>query len=824
MFDWLLGFLGGLLYPLFSIIFVCLDGLQAVFFALAGVGNVSFGIGNRGAGQPITGENTGGETETGLIYYLFNNNLVKNLLLSIMLLALFLIIIFTVVAFIKNAYAAQQKNWKVIIGNAIKGLGNFILLPVVCLFAVWLANILLQAINGATSGGGTTQMSRKLFVASSYNANVFRNGKKGSSDWEELKTFAVSCGYEQANSIKEGLTSDEYANIVDDIYATTTINIGSKAYVESWYSLIDINYLVLVVGGVFMFQALGSIAYSMIKRLFMLIILFVVSPGICALYPLDEGAAVKTWSGEVKKHVLSAHGSVAAINIFFAIMPLIDNLHFFGTAGAIASLDDLMQLFILTVGLLCVSDFTGLLSNFIGGNDSFAQGKSQITNAAGKIGKNLVGAAVASKFIGKGAAKVGKAGWGLAKSGGKMIGKGAQSLGAGVGSIGHDIGDFRKARKDAKAQSKGFKDYNDMKEKKKQDKYEDKIQKKAEKAGLTINDYKSKLANRKDKLNNFKQHVSDFGHNVSDFGHKIGDGVKGGVNWAQHKVIEGSEKLKDTKVIKTLNKAGEKVKDKAKDVGLGDAVSEAGKAGKGFGKELLGQASILYDKSGLAGKVKKLTDPLKEVDKYYDERTKGKAKKQEAAKAAEAASVAATEKFEEKTAAAQAAKADRDAAAAKLKKNADGSLNTNKVSAAQLEVLRIQAGATNAEGFFTKEAETAQQTLKDAVMSNALIDSYLEKDEKAQEAEEEAKAAAEALQSKLEAAAETFKGGMKDAAENLAKNLKNAIDTNTISSGLVESLKEALKKISPNHSSTLGKESKEISKVLKDILKELKNK
>ncbi len=436
MLDWLLGFVGGLLYPLFSIIFVCLDGLQAVFYALAGVGNVSFGAANNnlgdnwGAGTPITNGNSGADNDTGLIYYLFQNNTVKNLLISIMILALFLVIIFTVMAFIKNAYAAKQKGWKEIVGNSIKGLANFILLPVFCLLGVWLANILLQAINGATSGGGGTQMSRKLFIAAAYNANEFRNDNpdisdeniKKLQDWADGRYYLNSNDTYKGSSIKTGQTAEYYAKIVDDIYASTEVSISGYASVETWYSLWEINYLVLVVGGVFMLQALGSIAYSMIKRMFMLVILFVVSPGVCALYPLDEGKAVQSWSGEVKKNILSAHGSVAAINIFFALMPLIDNLHFFGGVGSVASLDDLFQLFILTVGLMCVGEFTGLLSGFIGGNDAYSSGKGAISKAAGTIGKTAVGAAVVGGFIKDHGSKVAKGAWGTAKAGTSALG------------------------------------------------------------------------------------------------------------------------------------------------------------------------------------------------------------------------------------------------------------------------------------------------------------------------------------------------------------------------------------------------------------------
>ena len=149
-----------------------------------------------GSGTTITAPNggDGGETSTGLIYYLLTSDLIKNLFLSIMLLALFLIIIFTAMAFIKNAYATKQKNWQEIVGNAFKGLANFIFIPVCCLLGVWLSNILLLAINGATSTGNATKMSRKLFICCAYDANEYRNKTEvDDGDIADIKKLVDTC-------------------------------------------------------------------------------------------------------------------------------------------------------------------------------------------------------------------------------------------------------------------------------------------------------------------------------------------------------------------------------------------------------------------------------------------------------------------------------------------------------------------------------------------------------------------------------------------------------------------------------------------------------
>ena len=181
--DGLLGTLGQFIYPLFSVLFGVIDLVQKVFKSFAGIGIASHD------GTSITNGNSGDVDDNGLVFYLLNQSLVKNMIVSIGVLALFLLIIFTVMAFIKNAYSEKPKGWKDIISNTIKGGANFILLPVIVLFSMWLGNILLQAIDGATSYKGSTQLSRKLFITAAYDANRVRaQGLSNGSWWDNALT------------------------------------------------------------------------------------------------------------------------------------------------------------------------------------------------------------------------------------------------------------------------------------------------------------------------------------------------------------------------------------------------------------------------------------------------------------------------------------------------------------------------------------------------------------------------------------------------------------------------------------------------------------
>ncbi len=404
MVDGILETLGTIIYPLFTIIFVLINMMQELFATFAGTGVARIdSIGNIGS------NNTGEVNDTGLVFYLLNTTLVKNLLISISFLALFLIVIFTTMAFIKNVYAAQPKSWKEIVGNAFKGLANFIFLPVCCLLGVWLGNILLNAIDGATRlSESNTNLSGQIFLVSAYSANNIRTGTKYGStidetEYNEIKEFCESNGITiRAFSNDPNGDSDleYYADCVDQAMASNQWNYCDWVSVGIWYNLININYIILAGGGIFVLYSMFYITFGMIKRMFMLIFLFIISPALCALYPLDGGSAVGKWKGNFISNTISAYGAIAGMNLFFSISPLIQTISFdWNITGGILNIVDLTTLLLTVAGLYVVKDFISLINGYIGGGDALNDGKGlwsstkdRLKKTTQKAGQKVTGA------------------------------------------------------------------------------------------------------------------------------------------------------------------------------------------------------------------------------------------------------------------------------------------------------------------------------------------------------------------------------------------------------------------------------------------------
>ncbi len=373
MIDGILGVLGSLIYPLFSVVFSLMDLLQIIFGAFAGVNTITYD------GTPITSGNTGLETDTGIVYYLLTSDLVQNMFWSMVILAIVLLLIFTTMTFLRNIYSAQPKNWKVIVGNAIKGLANFIIVPVLSLLGVWLGNIVLQAVNGATSTGDAITLSRQLFITSAYNANRTRieTGVLSSTDIEEIQVFCDQYGvtYDSSSTDRE-----YWAEKVDEVF-TSGVSLASWSFVNAWYDLMSINYLVLAVGGIYILYVLGSISFGMVRRLLLLLVLFIISPIVCSLYPHDEGAAVKSWRGKFVQQVLSAYSAVAGMNLFFALTPLMQNIDI-GNWGIDNFMGGLLNLILLIAGLYVVKEVIDLINGFVGGDNAYGTGNTLLKNTS----------------------------------------------------------------------------------------------------------------------------------------------------------------------------------------------------------------------------------------------------------------------------------------------------------------------------------------------------------------------------------------------------------------------------------------------------------
>ena len=184
--------------------------------------------------------------------------------------------------------------------------------------------------------------------------------------------------------------------------------------------------IVLAITVIFLNLTLG-----LMKRIFDLIILLIVSPPIAATLVLDDGSnsIYKKWRGKFIGKTIAAYGPVVSMNLFFIIVPFIRNISFFKTSAdaelsVVSFADIIVQSFFIIVGLVAIQDISKTLSGMVGAEDAGEAGGKMVGDA---VGTALKVAAVASG-TGALAAKAMKGGFRAGKAGKNAVESGIQKL------------------------------------------------------------------------------------------------------------------------------------------------------------------------------------------------------------------------------------------------------------------------------------------------------------------------------------------------------------------------------------------------------------
>ena len=530
--DWIINYV---VKNLFYYLDIWLGSLiyRAIVVGVGKVGDICMLIFKKFAGISDVGVNIDGQTTSGdIVMTLLQSRTVTNLFWSMILVAVVILLIATFAGVIKTEFAKDGNNNKrKVIKNAFRGLANFVIVPVVCLFGVFVGNIILQAIHGATKTNQTTSIAGQCLVIGGYNVNrarksqkigewgkyIVKSGNEKEFYWGQDRSFGsylvgqddsnytnnISKGWGNfgifydddksavnartaAEKIDAAFASNYVLTVPDCSTSQRTIDIlhvmggyigtithtmvttgggtmdptstmimngeviGGAADNDSWGDLaVALNghgtfepgwqisfspyniglvayyydltfsgfeYLTSSIALIYFCFVMLVTAVGLIKRLFTLSILFIISPGVCALYPLDEGKALEKWRGAFIKDTLAAYSTVVCANIFFSILPIFLSINLFTTPselGVLAMIPGGLQvanrfarLLIVIGALLFFKNATKQVAEIIGGADAFSEGVApakklgQVAGlGAGTIATAAVGAVSAVKGI-----------------------------------------------------------------------------------------------------------------------------------------------------------------------------------------------------------------------------------------------------------------------------------------------------------------------------------------------------------------------------------------------------------------------------------------
>ena len=295
---------------------------------------------------------------------------------------------------------------------------------------------------GFGAAANSTTFSGALFKATAYEANRIRIGEVGQDSGDggvtgfyDFDGFfgAGSSGYTAATDKREYIAYQiDYAfqnnfdlklsetNWAPIIYAGQKDSDGRNAFITissidvfglagivtnfskynvglvwAYYNLWKFNFMVGIASIIVCFGIFISIIIGLMSRLIKSIILFLIYAPTLGLAPMDEFGAFKKWRTEFMQQILMAFGSVIGMNIFFLVLPYINNIAFFN----IYLIDAIVSIVVMVTGLMIIKSLISFFSGLVGGADALKEGD----DLKGDVGKTLGSAAKGTMGLGKAA-------------------------------------------------------------------------------------------------------------------------------------------------------------------------------------------------------------------------------------------------------------------------------------------------------------------------------------------------------------------------------------------------------------------------------------
>lgn len=352
-------FIGAVLYGLQLGLFYVIDTVQMVVRKIVGLPAYSVN-GERTYGYVVDGV----EKNDDLVMAFLESDTVRSVFISILVAAVFLLFIATVVAILKSETDTKSNAKGPIFAGALKAIVYFFMVPVVCYLGIIVSNLVLKTLDAATSRDAIS-FSAQIFCASAYNANKILSDEDFAKTVKESGIIPGSAGLDVGSDAGR----EKLAKLVDDAFRrglspaingenantsrdTTTRNIATintrgasgfgrqdysfnqfdvKDYrlVFYYYNVLSYNYLIGYAAGLIILGMLLNLLIGVIRRIFELVTLFVVSPAVVALMPLDGGDKFKTWKDNFIKRVFAAYGPILGMNLCFMVLEMLQNVTLF---------------------------------------------------------------------------------------------------------------------------------------------------------------------------------------------------------------------------------------------------------------------------------------------------------------------------------------------------------------------------------------------------------------------------------------------------------------------------------------------------------------
>lgn len=313
-----------------------IDGIMEIFSAIAGVTDVTY------QGERVN-----------IIEFIVGDSTVGTIFWCVFILSVGLTCIFTIVALVKNMIA-NNRNITTIIGKFFLALLGTLAMVVVVILGILISNAILVLVSEIFEIGNTTKLSNSIF-----NACV--------GDWVN--------GY----SINEINVSTLSVRKIFGDYNTAAFGI----WPTSWKNNGMVNpdtflYLPSMIASIGLMIAMVVAIINLAKRVYEIVLLYIVLPVSMSTIAVDDGARFKIWRETFITKIVLAYGTVFSVNIFILILPIISKMKIPGVSNFANSM---FLIFMIIGGALVIPAGQTLFARLFGQADDMHAGGSFLRSA-----------------------------------------------------------------------------------------------------------------------------------------------------------------------------------------------------------------------------------------------------------------------------------------------------------------------------------------------------------------------------------------------------------------------------------------------------------
>jgi hypothetical protein len=316
---------------------------------------------------------------------------------------------------------------------------------------------------GSAIPSNTQTISGLVFQTAAFNANRARQGQK--LDDELFHKLVIEGKLSNFGIFTDG-TQEEVAQMIDEAFVANVVfsaDNGDRALVLGpmkhlagtgpfslnnnvkitnmskfnvalvwyFYDLWQYNYVIAFAFLIVVMKIMVNVVVGLMKRLIEMILLFMVSPPIVAIMPMDNGKAFEKWRESFLARAVSVFAVIVGFNLFFLILPYIQQIKFLDPKIIpFKFINLLISTIFVIVGLQSIESIIAILSKVVGGDDVNKSGGELIGKAQDNLSRAATFAATAAGVPVS-----------MLKGVGNLAGKGVMAAGRGAKNVASALDD-----------------------------------------------------------------------------------------------------------------------------------------------------------------------------------------------------------------------------------------------------------------------------------------------------------------------------------------------------------------------------------------------